>query len=266
MARSCAWRWASRRSSPRCSRTRPLPRASRPASSRGARHVWRDIDPDRCGHPAVRVRAGLRLRDVRRVGARRPDVLRRARRPRTGRRHGTTFRRFLARRLRGRARDARRLGPPPDHAVPRGPAEAVSSRCAAPTRVPPGLTCALPALWKGLLYDDERCRAAAGARRRLAPPGGARGRARGGGAARARGARVAGRPVPALARELVEHRGGGAARASATAGAEHGRAWLPRAGPAQLALGKSPGEDPARALGRRVEPAPRERLIEYARY
>ena len=41
-------------------------------------HIWTDTDNRPLGHPAVRVRAARRLRGLRRVGARRPDVLRQA--------------------------------------------------------------------------------------------------------------------------------------------------------------------------------------------
>jgi len=129
--------------------------------------------------------------------------------------------------------------------------------------VPPGLTCSLPALWKGILYQaDARAQAwdlVAGhtlAQREAARADVAR---------RGLGAVVAGRPVLDLARELAEIAQEGLRRI-----AHRGRRdpdESPYLDPVfeQLDLGKSPGQvvlerwegEWARSL---------DRLIEYARY
>ena len=85
--------------------------------------IWHHTDPDRCGLLPFAFDAGLRLPALRRVGARRADVLPGPRRP-LSRDGGQDLPSLLARRPRGRARDARRLGSPPDDAVPRGAPEA----------------------------------------------------------------------------------------------------------------------------------------------
>ena len=121
--------------------------------------------------------------------------------------------------------------------------------------VPPGLTCALPALWKGLLYDASALRRRVGAACATGAARGARGRARGRGAARARGALSASEPVLELARELVAIARDGLRRHRRTpAGATPTRRGFLDPVFAQLALGKSPGEVVARALGRRLAP------------
>ena len=76
--------------------------------------------------------------------------------------------------------------------------------------VPPGLTCSLPALWKGILYDAQ-ARAAAGA---LVADADAEERdaVRGLVARRGLAARYAGRPMLELARELTEIARGGLCR------------------------------------------------------
>jgi glutamate--cysteine ligase len=125
------------------------------------------------------------------------------------------------------------------------------------------LTCALPALWKGILYDEDALRAAwelvadwsfpereaaleAVARRGLA-------------------ARVAGRPVLPLARELVEIARTGLARIGEGRDGEADERGFLDPVLAVAERGRSPGEE---VLGRwegtwRGSP---ERLIEYARY
>jgi glutamate--cysteine ligase len=129
--------------------------------------------------------------------------------------------------------------------------------------VPRGLTCALPALWKGLLYDGES-RAAAFALvagwDREAREAALREVARRGLAAAA-----GGRPVLELARELCEISSQGLRRI-----AERGETdWDERAFlepvRAQLELGKSPGEVVLERWQGEWQGHP-ERLIEYARY
>jgi len=129
--------------------------------------------------------------------------------------------------------------------------------------VPPGLTCSLPALWKGLLYDAD---ARAAAWKLVADVSyDERMAARSDVARRGLGAELAGRPVLDLARELA-------------AIARHGLRRIGHAGrrdpdesayldpiDEQLALGRSPGEVVLERWegewGRSLD-----RLIDYARY
>jgi glutamate--cysteine ligase len=129
--------------------------------------------------------------------------------------------------------------------------------------VPPGLICSLPALWKGVLYDEEaRTEAwdlicdATQVEREAA------------GEAVARlglGANYAGRPVLAMARKLTEIARDGLQRIA------HGGAKAPDESAflnpifAQLALGKSPGQI-VREHWEGEWDRSFDRLIEYARY
>ena len=158
------------------------------------------------GHPALRVRGGLRLPALGRVGARRADVLRRARRPLpAGARHHLPP--LPPRRLRGRARDDRRLRPPPDDALPGRAAEADPRGARRRRRAArPDLRAARP-LEGAPLRPRARC-AAAGAltagwsqeEREAAMESVAR---------RGLAARIAGRPALELGRELVAIAGEG---------------------------------------------------------
>jgi glutamate--cysteine ligase len=129
--------------------------------------------------------------------------------------------------------------------------------------VPPGLTCALPALWKGLLYDDGACEAAWGLvadwhfpEREAALEAVAR---------RGLAAEVAGRPVLPLARELIAIAQEGLARiGDGKAGESDERGFLD---PLQAVAerGRSPGEEVQMRWESEWERSPA-RLIEYARY
>ena len=129
--------------------------------------------------------------------------------------------------------------------------------------VPPELTCALPALWKGLLYDDAAREAAwaliadwpfpereaaleAVARRGLA-------------------AQVAGRAVLPLARELVSLARAGLARIGDGAGGESDERGFLDPLEAIVERGRSPGEEVLARWEGEWKSSP-ERLIEYARY
>ena len=129
--------------------------------------------------------------------------------------------------------------------------------------VPPGLTCSLPALWKGLLYDAE-ARAAAGERLRGHSPE-VREAARADVSRRGLAAALGGEPVLEIARDLAALARAGLARI-----AHAGRRDADETGfldPVfeQLESGRSPGQvvverwegDWQRSV---------ERLIEYARY
>jgi glutamate--cysteine ligase len=127
--------------------------------------------------------------------------------------------------------------------------------------VPADLICSLPALWKGLLYDDQACSEAwelvAGwsfAEREAALPAVARA---------GLAAEVAGQPVLGLARRLVEISDAGLGRLAQGSSPDE-RPFLD-ALRAQLELGKSPGEVLLeRWRGEWGSSA--ERLIEHTRY
>jgi len=129
--------------------------------------------------------------------------------------------------------------------------------------VPPGLTCSLPALWKGVLYDGEARAAAwqlvAGASwdERLA--------ARGDVARRGLAAAFAGRPVLELARELAAIAREGLRRIAHAGRRDADESAYLDPIDEQLALGRSPGEEVLERWegewGRSLD-----RLIDYARY
>jgi len=129
--------------------------------------------------------------------------------------------------------------------------------------VPPELTCALPALWKGILYDADACEAAwrlvAGwsfAEREASLEAVAR---------RGLAADVAGRAVLPLVRELLEIARAGLVRiADGHAGKSDERGFLdPLLAIAER--GRSPGEEVLARWEGAWRGSP-ERLIEYARY
>ena len=130
--------------------------------------------------------------------------------------------------------------------------------------VPPGLTCALPALWKGILYDAGACGAGLASSSPAGPSPSARRRSR-----RWRGAAsppaVAGRPVLALARELVEIARAGLARIGDGQGGETDERGFLDPLLAVAERGKSPGEEVLARWEGAWRGSP-ERLIEYARY
>jgi glutamate--cysteine ligase len=128
--------------------------------------------------------------------------------------------------------------------------------------VPAGLTCSLPALWKGLLYDAQACAAAF----RLAEgwDRATREAALRAVAARGLAAEAAGRPVLDLARELVGIASEGLRRTAPAGSHADERGFLDPI-LAQLEEGKSPGQVVLERWegewGRSLQ-----RLIEYARY
>ena len=224
-------------------------------------HIWRFTDPDRCGTPAFVFEPGFGyerwvewaldipmffvVRDERYLPAR-----------------GTTFRAFLERGFDGHRAtrgdfDRHLTTLFPDVRLKR----VIEVRAA--DAVPSGLICALPALWKGLLYDDDACAAAAALvadwtrdEREAALETVAR---------RGLAARIGGRPLLDLARRLVDVAGEGLRRLGAAGQLDLDERGFLEPIRAQLALGKSPGEvilerwegDWNRSV---------ERLIEYARY
>ncbi len=224
-------------------------------------NVWRHTDPDRCGIPPFVFEPGFGYERwvewaldvpmffIVRDGGYRPA-------------QGTTFRRFLEDGFLG---ERATIGDFDRHLTTLFPdvrlKRIIEVRGA--DAVPPGLICALPALWKGILYDDDACGAAfelaAGwsqEEREAAMDAVAR---------RGLGADVAGRPVRALAQRLVEIASEGLRRIGASGTLDPDERGFLEPVRAQLALGKSPGEvvlerwegEWNRSL---------ERLIEYARY
>jgi len=223
-------------------------------------HIWRHVDPDRCGmlpfvfEPgfgyqryvewALDVPMFFVLRDGRYLSA-----------------EGMTFRRFLA---------VGHEGPATQkdwnlHLTTLFPEVRLKQflEVRGADAVPPELTCALPALWKGLLYDDAAREAAwaliadwpfpereaaleAVARRGLA-------------------ARVAGRAVLPLARELVSLARAGLARIGDGAGGESDERGFLDPLEAIVERGRSPGEEVLARWEGEWKSSP-ERLIEYARY
>jgi glutamate--cysteine ligase len=129
--------------------------------------------------------------------------------------------------------------------------------------VPSGLICALPALWKGLLYDDDACAAAA---ELTADWGRDEREAASEVVARAGlGARIGERSILELAKRLLAISAEGLRRIGAAGQLDPDESGFLEPVRAQLALGKSPGE----VVLERWEGAwdrSAERLIEYARY
>ena len=129
--------------------------------------------------------------------------------------------------------------------------------------VPPGLTCSLPALWKGLFYDSESREAATQLLAHASPA--EREAARMDVARRGMQAQYAGRPVLELARELAELSRAGLRRIGHAGSHDADETGYLDPVFEQLELGVSPGstvlEQWEGAWGRSVS-----RLIEYARY
>jgi glutamate--cysteine ligase len=129
--------------------------------------------------------------------------------------------------------------------------------------VPPDLTCSLPALWKGVLYDAD---ARAAARALLAALGDDQRRAgRSDVARRGLAAEIAGRPVLELARELLAIARAGLQQIAHPGRTDPDETRFLDPVQAQLDAGASPGEMVLErwqgAWGQSVA-----RLIDYARY
>jgi glutamate--cysteine ligase len=224
-------------------------------------HIWANTDPDRCGMLPFAFEPGFGYREyvewaldvpmffLVRDGQYRPA-------------HTTTFRRFLREGFQG---EHATLGDFDRHLTTLFPdvrlKRIIEVRGA--DAVPPGLTCSLPALWKGLLYDPESLA------RAFALVSGfdaeTREAARADVARRGLSARYGGVPILELARELARISREGLARL-----AHRGRRDPDETGfldPvfAQLELGASPGSFVAsRWEGEWARSV--DRLIEYARY
>jgi len=132
--------------------------------------------------------------------------------------------------------------------------------------VPRGLTCSLPALWKGILYDAEARRAAWDLVSGVVAPGlEALNAARSDVARRGLGARFGDRPVLEVARELTEISRSGLRRIAHAGTVDSDE--TPYLDPIfeQLELGKSPGQIVLERWEGEWEQS-LERLVDYARY
>lgn len=223
--------------------------------------VWRDTDPDRCGilpfvfEPDFGYRRyaewalDVPMFFVVREGRYRPA-------------RGATFRRFLEEGFEG---ERPTLLDWDRHLTTLFPEVRMKQfiEVRGADAVPPGLICALPALWKGILYDAE-ARAAAWALVRdldLA----ARDEAVVDVARRGLAARVGGRPVKALAEELLRISAEGLRRIGHGQGVEADERSFLEPVASRLEAGRSPGEE-VLALWEQAGPGAPDRLIEYARY
>jgi glutamate--cysteine ligase len=224
-------------------------------------HAWEETDPDRCGLLEFVFDPGFGYRDyvewaldvpmffLVRDGVYRPGG-------------GLTFRRFLER---GSEGDRATLEDWDRHLTTVFPDVRLKRfiEVRGADAVPPGLTCSLPALWKGVLYDAE---ARAEAWALVADVTFAeRTAGRSDVARRGLGAELGGRPVLELARELVRISERGLGRIAHAGRRDPDERGFLDPIHEQLALGLSPGQVVLERWegewGRSAD-----RLIEYARY
>ncbi len=224
-------------------------------------HVWQQVDPDRCGLLPIVFEPDFGYRRyvewaldvpmffVLRDGEYRPV-------------HGMTFRQFLRE---GLAEDRATLADFDRHLTTLFPdvrlKHIIEVRGA--DAVPPGLTCSLPALWKGLIYDSDALAAAWRLVERTSQE--EREAAREDAARRGLAATYAGRPMLALARDVAAIAGEGLRRIGHAGRRDADEAPFldpllepleGGASPGQVVLDRWEGEW-ARSF---------DRLIEYARY
>jgi glutamate--cysteine ligase len=217
-------------------------------------YAWTDTDPDRCGMLPIAFEPDFGYRRyvewaidipmffISRDGGFEPA-------------HDMTFRQFLER---GRGRERATLADFALHLTTLFPDVRVKQfiEVRGADAVPSGLTCSLPALWKGILYDARAREAAA----TLVEATQAEREAAGDSAARqGLAGRYAGRPLLGLARELAEIARDGLQRL----GADEASFLDPIF--AQLDTGKSPGQVVLECWEGEWERS-FERLIEYSRY
>ncbi len=223
-------------------------------------HAWTDTDPDRCGMLPIAFEPDFGYRRYVEWALDVPMFFV-VREGRFESAYDMTFRQFLEN---GRGGERATLADFGRHLTTLFPEVRVKQfielRCA--DAVPPGLTCSLPALWKGILYDETARAAAANlvdatqAERAAAMEAVSR---------RGLAVSYAGQPVLGLARELVEIARNGLERIGhAGPSAPDESAFLDPIF-AQLALGKSPGQVVLECWEGEWERS-FERLIEYARY
>jgi glutamate--cysteine ligase len=224
-------------------------------------HIWRHVDPDRCGMLPFVFEPGFGYEryvewalDVPMFFVLRGDRYLPA--------NGMSFRRFLA--------VGHELGPATLqdwnlHLTTLFPEVRLKQflEVRGADAVPAELTCALPALWKGLLYDDGAREVAWElvadwhfAEREAALEAVAR---------RGLAAEVAGRPVLPLARELIAIAREGLARIGDGAGGESDERGFLDPLQAVAERGRSPGEEVLLRWEGEWERSPA-RLIDYARY
>jgi len=223
-------------------------------------HAWTDTDPDRCGMLPIAFEPDFGYRRYVEWALDVPMFFV-VREGRFDPAYDMTFRRFLEN---GRGGERATLADFDRHLTTLFPEVRVKQfievRCA--DAVPPGLTCSLPALWKGILYDETARTAAANlvsatqAEREAAAEAVSR---------QGLAASYAGHSVLALARELAELARGGLGRIGhAGPSAPDESAFLDPIF-AQLALEKSPGQVVLECWEGEWERS-FERLIKYARY
>ena len=224
-------------------------------------HIWRHVDPDRCGMLPFVFEPGLSYAKyvewaldvpmffVLHDGDYRPV-------------QGLSFRRYLAEGHEGKRATLQDWNL---HLTTLFPEVRLKQflEVRGADAVPPGLTCALPALWKGLLYDAEACRAAwalvedwSFSEREAALEAVAR---------RGLAAEVEGRPVLPLARELIGISRDGLARIGDGRGGETDERGFLDPLLAVAESGRSPGEEVLESWEGVWRGSPK-RLIEYSRY
>ena len=224
-------------------------------------HIWQHTDPDRCGSLPFAFEEGFGYRryvewalDVPMFFLVRDGAYRAA--------HDQTFRQFLER---GRDGERATLEDFDRHLTTLFPEVRLKRflEVRGADAVPPGLTCSLPALWKGLLYDATSL-AAAWERVSVHPPP-AREAARADVARRGLAADYGGEPVLELARDLARLAREGLARLGHAGQREADETGFLDPVFEQLEVGASPGQKLVERWegewGRSVE-----RLIDYARY
>jgi glutamate--cysteine ligase len=224
-------------------------------------HIWRHTDPDRCGLLPFVFEPGFGYARYVEWALDVPMffVLRRGRYLPA---RGATFREFLAHGFEG---EPATLADWDRHLTTLFPEVRLKRilELRGADAVPPGLTCALPALWKGLLYDDAACEAAFGLVANLTME--QRQAALDAAARRGLSAEIAGIPVLSLGKELVAIASEGLRRIG------HGRGERPDERgflePIQEVLerGRSPGEEILWRWEGEWHGSV-ERLIDYARY
>jgi glutamate--cysteine ligase len=224
-------------------------------------HIWRHTDPDRCGLLPFVFEPDFGYARYVEWALDVPMffVLRRGRYLPAG---GTSFRAFLAHGFEG---EPPTLADWDRHLTTLFPEVRLKRilEVRGADAVPPGLICALPALWKGLLYDDAACEAAFGlvaalglAERQAALEAAAR---------RGLSAEVAGIPVLSLAKELVAIASEGLRRIAHGRGERADERGFLEPVLEVLERGRSPGEEILWRWEGEWQGSVA-RLIEYARY
>lgn len=224
-------------------------------------HIWRHTDPDRCGIPAFVFDEGFGYRrwvewalDVPMFFVVRDD--------RYEPMHGKPFRAFLEEGHRGRPATLADFDRHLTTLFPEVRLKRVIEVRGADA-VPPELICALPALWKGILYDPGAREAVwrlvggwSQEEREAALDAVARG---------GLGAEIAGRSALDLAREVLALAGEGLGRIGHAGVLDPDERGYLEPIAEQLAAGKSPGEVVLERWEGEWQRSP-QRLIEYARY